>query len=109
MTDSVQSGFEEKRRFARLNILYLISYVSKEDGVQQTPVSMGRVLDISPGGVRVEVYEEVDKGAEMELDIAIGETSIAVRGTVVRTQLAEDGKRVLGIEFKAVVEELKGL
>ena len=109
MTDSTQSSFEEKRRFPRLNILYLISYVSKEDGVQLTPISMGRVLDISPAGVRVEVYEGIDKGAEIELDIAIGETPITVRGTVVRTEPSEDAKRILGIKFNETVEELKGL
>ncbi len=109
MAGSDETGFEDKRRFPRLSILYLISYVSKEGGVQQTPISMGRVLDISPGGVRVEVFEEVDEGAEMELTITIGETSVAARGKVVRVEPAEKTKRILGIQFSGVVEELKGL
>ena len=66
---------EEKRSYPRLRRLYLISYINKEGDRQITPVSMGRTLDISPIGVRVEVFQQIGLESKMEMEIGVEESN----------------------------------
>jgi len=108
MDDSTRQQEEDTRQHARVEVLYLMSYVNKEDDIQQTPISMGRALDISPAGIRLEVFEPVEIGSQMEIQIAIRETSLPVRGRVIHV-VEEDGKYVVGMEFEKVQKELEDL
>lgn len=108
MDEDTRQEDKETRKHARVEVLYLMSYVSKEDGVQQSPVSMGRALDISPAGVRLEVLEPVKVGLQMEIQIAIRETSLPIRGRIVHVK-EEDGKYIVGLEFERVQKELQDL
>ncbi len=102
-----KAGFREKRRHPRIKVLYLLAYVNKEEGVQRCPISMGRVLDVSQGGVRVEVLEAVARQSEMELHIALGEREIDVCGAVVYVSTGEQGRYLIGIQFDHEVAELE--
>ena len=104
--DKTKDNPEEKRNYPRVNKLYLISYIAKEGGRQTSPVSMGRTLDISPSGVRIEVFQQINVGSEMELEIAMEDTQFFVDGKVVRS--LESGKNVyiLGIYFDDICDDL---
>lgn len=99
-------NIHEKRRFARLKSLYLISYVNKEKGVQRCGISMARTLDISPAGVRVEVYQQVNPDSIMEMEIAIEETIFSQRGIVIHSEQTANGNYIIGIEFDKIKPEL---
>ncbi len=104
--DKMKNNTEEKREYPRVNKLYLISYIPKERGRQTSPVSMGRTLDISPSGVRIEVFQQVNVESEMELEIAMEDTQSYINGKVIRS--LESGKNVyiLGIHFDDVCDDL---
>lgn len=97
---------EEKRNYPRVSKLYLISYIPKEGGRQISPVSMGRTLDISPSGVRVEVFQQINVESEIELEIAIEDTQFVVNGKVVRSLETGTDVYILGIQLDDVCDEL---
>lgn len=97
---------DERRRYSRLNSLYLISYVSKDADAQRHNLSMARTLDISKGGVRVEVYRDVPESSTMEMEIAIKENIYSVRGKVLHSRETESNTWEIGIEFDSLNEEL---
>ncbi len=96
----------EKRGYPRVKKLYLISYVNKATGQQTSPVSMGRTLDISPTGVRVEAYRNIRVNSIMEMEIGLREFNFSVKGKVVRVQEVSEKIYNLGIQFDEIQPEL---
>ncbi len=86
--------------------LFLVSYIGKEGGRQNTPVSLGRTLDISQAGVNLEVFQPIDPGADMELVIGIEETTLGAIGAVTRSKKTGDSVYTLGIRFKDPLTDL---
>ena len=97
---------KERRRYPRLQSLYLVSYVAKEDDAQKSGVSMARTLNVSQVGIGVEVYEPIEVDTLMEMEIAVKENIFSVRGKVVHSQRKPDGHWVMGIAFDEAQEEL---
>ena len=97
---------DERRKYSRLNSLYLISYVSRDADEQRHNLSMARTLDIGKGGVRVEVYRDVPEGSSMEMEIAIKENIYSVRGKVLHSHGTDSNTWEIGIEFDSINEEL---
>ena len=95
---SEQTG-QDRRRHPRIEELFLLTYVNKDGDEQKTPVLMGRTLDISKSGARVEIDDPVKTGSRMEMEIAIKGESSLVHGKVVRVSEGEGGKHEVGIEF----------
>ena len=87
------------RRFPRVGKLCLIAYVNREGEEQRTPVSLGRVLDVSPAGVGIEVFDEVKAGSVMEMEIDLQDSLLNVQGKVVHVRPEEDGRYIVGVEF----------
>ncbi len=96
----------EKRKHPRLKSLHLLSYINKEQGVQKCGISMARTLDISPAGVKVEVYQAVNKDSEMEMEIAVEESIFSVQGKVIYTQETSNNNYIIGIEFYELSPQL---
>ncbi len=102
MTENIQ----EKRKYPRLKSLHLLSYINKEQGVQKCGVSMARTLDISPAGVRVEVYQSINPDSEMEMEIAVEESIFSIQGKVIYSEETSGRNYVIGIKFDKVSPQL---
>ncbi|MBW1701274.1 MAG: PilZ domain-containing protein [Deltaproteobacteria bacterium] len=96
----------ERRRHPRLKSLWLISYVGKEGGVQKSPISITRTLDMSPVGVKLETIEPLDPNALLEMEIAIKERIFSVHGQVVYCREIPAANYIVGIQFDQPVEEI---
>lgn len=95
-----------QRSCPRVSKLLLIAYINREEGVQKSPVLLGRTLDLSPVGAGMEVFQPVRIGSTMELDIDIMEETVAVQGTVVHSREEREGIYHVGIRFTAPEERL---
>ena len=95
----------EKRASRRIRTLNLTSYTPKRDDEQEYIVSIGRTLDVSDGGVKVETHRKLEDGTELEMDIAIEEKIITAKGEVVHTEELENGLFGTGIRFTLISEE----
>lgn len=91
---------ESTRRYPRINKMLLVSYVSAIAGSQSTPISIGRILDLNPGGLGIEVFTPISVGSELEMEIDLDGTLIGAVGTVVHAR-EEEGRWVVGIRFSS--------
>lgn len=96
----------EQRTTSRINKLSFISFVKMEGDEQQCPISLGRTLNISATGLGIEIFEQIAVGSTMEMEIALSDEIIPVKGKVVRSHELESGGHYLGIEFDRPQERL---
>ena len=96
---------EDFRRAPRVNRLFLTAYVNRDGKEQKTPVSLGRTLDISLTGVGMEVFQEVQIGSVMDLDLDLKDTILTVHGKVVHVRQEGEDHYVVGIEFDELLEQ----
>lgn len=96
---------DDSRRSPRVNRLFLTAYVNRDGKEQKTPVSLGRTLDISLTGAGMEVFQEVEVGSEMDLDLDLKNTLLKVHGKVVHVRRDEEDRYVIGIEFDELLEQ----
>ena len=101
LLDSVR----EKRASSRIRSLHLTSYIPKKDERQEYIVSIARTLDVSAGGAKIETHRQLDKGMQLELDIAIDDKIISAEGEVVYCEEIDDGLFGTGIAFVSIDEE----
>ncbi|UCG21043.1 MAG: PilZ domain-containing protein [Deltaproteobacteria bacterium] len=112
---SIQSGMDqaeahlesirEKRASPRIRSLNLASYVPKKDEQQEYIISIGRTLDVSEGGAKIETHRKLDRGLQLELEIAVEDQIISARGEVLYSTELADGLFGTGIRFTAIAKE----
>jgi len=95
----------EKRSSRRIRSLNLTSYTPRKADRQEYIVSIGRTLDVSEGGVKVETHRKLANGTELEMDIAIEDKIITAKGEVVHTEELKNGLFGTGIRFTSISEE----
>ena len=104
--ENCATSIDEKRVNPRVQKLFMIAYLPKENGASRTPISLGRTIDISPTGVGMEIYKEVAVGTVMEMEIDLEGLPVSARGKVVRVDPLENGNFLIGIRFDAEQELL---
>ena len=62
-------------------------------------MSMGKTLDLSPLGVRIQVSTGMEEGEPLDLEISAGEGRIQAEARVVHIELVEGGFFEVGAEF----------
>ena len=90
-TEAHLESVREKRASPRIRSLNLASYVPKKGERQEYIISIGRTLDVSEGGAKIETHRKLDRGLQLELEIAVEDQIISARGEVLySTELAHD-------------------
>jgi hypothetical protein len=95
----------EKRESPRIRSLYLTSYIPKKGKRQVYIISIGRTLDVSKGGAKIETHRQLDIGTKLELEIAVEDRIIAAKGEVVYSEKIGAGLFGTGISFISIDEE----
>ncbi len=91
----------EKRKFLRLDSLHLLDYrILDSDGNEQE-YSMGRTLDVSINGIKMETVKAIPQGGQLIITLGIEDSLVDVSGDVVHSQEAS-ARFITGIEFKKV-------
>ena len=96
---------KEKRASSRIRSLYLTSYTPKKDDRQEHIISIGRTLDVSEGGAKIETHRQLANGMQLELDIAIEDKIISAEGKVIYSEELGDGLFGTGIGFISIDEK----
>jgi hypothetical protein len=99
----------EKRASPRIRSLNLASYVPKKDERQEYIISIGRTLDVSEGGAKIETHRELARGVQLELEIAVEDQIISAKGEVLYSTDLGHGLFGTGIRFTSIAEEDKRL
>ena len=105
MSEHELENVKEKRTSRRIRSLNLTSYTPRKADRQEYIVSIGRTLDVSEGGVKVETHRQLANGTELEMDIAIEDRIITAKGEVIHTEELKNGLFGTGIRFTSIKEE----
>ncbi len=95
----------EKRASPRIRSLNLASYVPMKDKRQEYIISIGRTLDVSEGGAKIETHRKLDRGVQLELEIAVEDQIISAKGEVLYSTELGHGLFGTGIRFTFIAEE----
>ena len=90
---------EDKRRFPRFNSLNLSYVLVDGAGDEVERQTMGRTLDVSEVGMRLETHLPVEVGREMLLSVGLEDEVLDIRGRVIHSSQNKEGKNELGVEF----------
>ena len=93
----------ERRRYARIRSFSLVAFDDTDFGA-----CMGRTLDISPGGMRVETFDPVPPGAKREIEVAVGDRIFVTQGTAVHSEKPRKGAYSAGIRFDRLRPDIVG-
>ncbi len=88
----------EQRKYIRLDSLNLLDYLIIDKEGMQTTHSMGRTLDISENGLKLETIQEICKGDTLIITIGLEEDLIDLTADVTHVEKAGD-RYNSGIEF----------
>ena len=95
----------EKRRSPRVRAVHLIAYGVRGEEKEYEALEVGRTLDVSETGVRVETMTRLDQGLDLEMDIAVGEELLRLHGRVVNSEAGDDAPFETGIELTEISDE----
>ncbi len=89
----------QRRRFVRIPIVCIIEYAKLEESLKYKALK-AVMVDLSGGGMRVKLSEQVNLGDKLKAAIPIGADLLEVNGEVVRIEKDADDKRnICGISF----------
>lgn len=88
----------ERRREPRERTFQLVN-VSLVNRAGERDQSLGRTLDLSRGGLRVELDHDVSPGTRVQVDLALREALVSAPAEVRSVEPARDGGYLLGLEF----------
>lgn len=91
---------EDRRRSPRVRALYHIVLTSDGSSEEQS-VTVGRTIDVSESGVRVEIPGRLCVDDKVRLEIAVEETMVNAKGRVIRAMRVADLIEA-GIEFTVI-------
>ena len=91
----------EHRHSIRKNSLHLLDYLIIDQHGLQTTYSMGRTLDVSENGLKLETTQEISKGDTLLITVGLEEDLVDLRGEVIHTEMLDE-RHITGIEFQDI-------
>ncbi len=93
----------EKRKFIRYDALHLLDYIVMDKDGNKGVYSMGRTLDVSVDGIKMEIQNRFDIGTLLLITVGLEDNLIDLLGEVTHTS-ARDGRFLSGIVFRRITE-----
>ena len=88
----------EKRKFIRLDSIHLLDYLVVDTEGTKGRYSMGRTLDVSVNGLKLETVYPLSSMDNLEITVGVEEDLVDLLARVTHTQ--QEGERfVSGLEF----------
>lgn len=90
----------QRRNYVRVNMLHPIKYVKGEvNNIKDSEMLPALLLDLSGGGMRIKLREELYTGDIISAQLNSEELAINAKGKVVRKEKSNDGRFIYGISF----------
>ena len=98
---------QEKRQAPRRPSDHLISYTHLDEDKKPDDVGMGKTLDVSASGVKIQTHNKFPVGTNFEMLIAVEEELIEAKGRIVHGSRVEDDFYNMGISFTEIEDRGK--
>ena len=96
----------ENRNDIRLDSIHLLDYLIIDREGRQTTYSMGRTLDVSEHGMKLEVTNAVASGDSLLITVGLKNDLIDLTGEVIHCNKNQN-RYILGIEFSDISDRGK--
>lgn len=100
---------DNKRAATRVEKINLVQVSRFDEEGFRADLATGRTLNISRGGVRLELHHPLPLRSTVRLDLAVGDQVVGVEGTVVYLQALDDERCCMGVEFLQVDPKVQQL
>lgn len=87
----------QRRNFVRVSLTEYAIYKKTEN--EECEWHQGVLLDLSGGGLKIKVKEEIKMNEQIIVNLYCDEETYAVKGKTVRCDVTEDREYICGIEF----------
>ena len=99
----------ERRSNPRIEKVHLVQVNRFDEEGFRADLTTGRTLNISSGGVRLELHHPVPLRTVVSLNLVLGERIVDVSGTVVYLEDMDGDRCGMGIEFIDLDPEVEAL
>lgn len=90
---------DERRRTARVEKIQLVQVSRIDQEGFEADVATGRTLNLSPGGMRLELSHALPLRALITLSLGLAEDIVEMTGRVVYLEVVDDERVAIGIAF----------
>lgn len=94
----------EKRKFIRYDALHLLDYIVIAKDGSNGIYSMGRTLDVSIDGIKMEIKDRLPPGTQLFVTVGLEDNLIELLGEVTHTEM-KAGRYISGIAFQRMTKE----
>jgi hypothetical protein len=96
------STSEERRKWPRVLAEHLVSYAHFDEQGEPDDVGMARTLDLSEGGILLEMTHPLEDGSAVEIKMVSGERILRAQGEVVHSAALPPGRWHVGVRFTEI-------
>jgi hypothetical protein len=96
------STTEERREWPRVLAQHLVSYAHFDEQGEPDDVGMARTLDLSEGGILLEMTHPLEDGSTAEIKMVSGEHILRAKGEVVHSTALPSGRWHVGVRFTEI-------
>ncbi len=107
MADSENS--RERRQDPRIEKVNLVQLSRFDEEGARADLAIGRTLDLSRGGLRVELLHALPLRSVVTVTLALDDQIVEVTGTVVHLAVIDAERCSMGIEFTKLSDEARQL
>jgi len=99
---------EERRKTPRALVEHLVSYTVLDERGETDEMGMARTLDLSEGGIVLEMTHSLDRGSHVEMKMVSGDHILEARGLVVYSKYLPDylpnNRWRVGVSFTEITD-----
>jgi hypothetical protein len=106
---SAKQRYSKVRGHARGDISSLVYYTHYHPDAKKAFEGVAKAVDISEGGVRIEINHAMEVGTTLDLEIAIKNDILPAKGEVIHVLQTADDHYSIGIYFSEIDEKSRKL
>lgn len=103
----MSEAHEERRDGARIDKIQLVQVSRFDEDGFRADLATGRTLNISQGGIRLELHHALPLRSKVSLSVVIDNEILDVQGTVVYLETLDDVRICMGIAFEDLDPQTK--
>lgn len=101
---SAVSVREERRKSPRVTALHLVSYTLFDEHGNPDDEGMARTLDLSEGGMLLEVMRPLSEGGSLQIKMVSGDHIVRAQAQVVYCQRSSADRWRVGMRFTEITQ-----
>lgn len=99
---------EDRRKWPRIPAEHLVSYTHYDEAGDPDDMGMARTLDLSEGGILLEMTRPARPGSRLDIKMVSGEHIIRARGEVVYSHHLPRNRWRVGVSFSEITQSDRG-